>query len=184
MKNQVDYARRANQKLACAEVLLSLSSADADRFVVQSLVEASYLQMELALGFYTAEVLVRYGADTIPSRGDAIELDRLVDYLRHPAPEMLEMNEFKVLLADPDSWFCHCIAMCQSLRQVAHHNARMKSSIFDVAEGIASKDNNLIAATKTATVNIDETLSSSVARGTLQHIKAFIERNRAAAMEY
>lgn len=183
VKNEIGYARRANQKLACAEVLLSLPSADSDRFVVQSLVESVYLQLELTLGFYVAEVLARHGEDAnaTRSRSDSINLDRLTAYLRNPAAEIFEMMELKALLATPGTWFSHCVAVCQSLRHVSDQNARMKSSIFDEAAGMAPRDNTLIAIADAAEAT-DE-LSIEVAQSTLQSLREFIERNREAGLE-
>lgn len=181
MKSESAYARRVNQKLACAEVLLTLQAADSDKFAVQALVESVYLQMELALGFYGVEVQSKYGLEVIPSHGNMVELGALTAYIRSPATEIFEMNELRILSTDPESWYSHCVAVCCTLRRVSDPGARMKSSIFDQTEGGVPKDNNLIAIASAA--DAENGLSLHIARSTLKALREFIERNRAAGVE-
>lgn len=181
MKNEIGYARRVNQKLICAELLLALPSAESDRFAVQSLVEAVYLQLELALGFYAAEVFAKYGIKAVASRGDTIDLDGLTAFIQNPTAQMFEINELKVLMVDSESWFSHCIAVCRSLRCVPDQKTRMKSSIFDNTKESSPKDSNLI--TIAGVTETESELSVHVAQSTVRSLSEFIERNRAAGVE-
>ncbi len=182
MKNETAYARRANQKLACADVLLTLSSTNADRFTAQSLMESVYLQMELAFGFYMSEVFAKYGAANMVEGSDAVALDRLDAWLRNPKTGMFEISELRLLLANPDSWFSHCVAIWRSLRCAGDQKRQMKSSLFDSSDASGKRSDNLIAVG--AAIDAGNELSVELAQSALHKLREFIERNRASGMEY
>lgn len=181
MKTEIPYARRVNQKLANADVLLSQSQTVPDRFTSQSLVESVYLQLELALGFYLSEVLAKYGAGNRVESSDAFDIDGLVSSVRNPQADMFEVNELRLLSAEPDSWFSHCAAICRSFRCVGDQDSQMKSSLFDKSETSIKSDSNLIAVG--AAIDAGNEPSVESAQSTLQKLKEFIERNRASGVE-
>lgn len=179
MMNSSQIGRKVNQKCAFAQAILNLPVEHFQDFVGQALVEAVYLEMELAFCLHVAEELSRFGHSPAKS-GDAIDRIWLKQQLQSSSTAGV-LLETRRLLSQKISWLARLLDVCDSARAVPDGEKSLKSALF------ADEESDTSSAGLIKTVTQPEAggkLDQAEAQSALQALLEFIDRHRSSDEEY
>lgn len=169
------YARKVDQQCLYLRQLLEITAAQHAPDYTPALLQAGYLQLEMAVRFYLFELIDKEGKGTLQiGLIDRPTIERL--YQQVPSVELAELVD---LLQIPTSWLAIWVGQLCALRRV-EQSSRLKGSIFQLEERESA--DNLIAAhdhsPSALAANIDDLGAASEA------FRQLLVRQRAVREEY
>lgn len=179
-------SRRVNQQLLFVRQLMQLATADS---IQPSLLQAVYLQCELAVLYYFFEIFDNSKLEQVFGETQFFHLSQVVDRqgLLDGIPTR-ESRELRDLLANPSSWLGTLIMRLRDLRLVKvpfSRNEGLKHSIFDTVEDSDQlSGSNLIAAENIAISNENEGPSLAELDHIIGSFAELVSRHRTVGEEY
>lgn len=169
------FARKVDQQcLNIAQTLKVIDESSGVRHV--SLLQAGYLQLELALRWYLLELTAEQGAD-----------DKVVEFVSIPAVVELnalapcgELNEILDLLKRPESWLAGFLRQLQAMRS-GEPVAKLKGSIFQVEE---HQDGAVDQIALKDVSNAPEPANAADLKHAADDFSRLVERQRAVRAEF
>lgn len=174
------YARKVDQQCLYLQQLLELAAAQQASDSMPALLQAGYLQLEMAMRFYLLELVDKEGKEAVQiGLIDRPTIERL--YQQTPSVEVAELVD---LLQTRTSWLACWLDQLCALRRV-EQPSRLKGSIFQLEEQESAGNmpvGNMIAArdlsSTAVAANIDDLNVASEA------FEQLLVRQRAVREEY
>ncbi len=174
-----EVGRKVNQKCAFAQAILNLPREHFQDFVGQALVEAAYLEMELALCLHVAEELSRFGHSEAKTWG-VIDRSWLKQQLQSTSASVV-LLEVRQLISQSGSWLARLLDICDRTRAIPSGEKSLKSALFADEEAATSSAGLIKAVTQP---DADGKLDHAEAQAALQELLEFINRHRNSDEEY
>lgn len=169
------YARKVDQQRLYANHIVDVIAAYQRQPPAAALIQAGYLQLEMALRFYLFELIGKKDADAVPVELlDATAFTRVVNEVS--SPELMELAELSLRNT---SWLATFIDQLSRLRQ-AEPSPTLRGAIFQVEE--QPYDANMIALEDVSDASSPPNFEDL--QGALTAFSLLVERHRAVSEEY
>lgn len=173
------FARRVDQQIAYARNSIASAEQLSGNFARAGLVQAAYLQLELALAFYLTELVMRQNAKAKEMAASFVDASQIGSLLER-CSETAEGRELGALLAEPSSWLSKFDRQRCSYHRVDRQGS-IQGSLFQTHEE-APTPTNLITSVSSESgaerPNLDDIV---VCVGAL---KDLVDRQRVVNEEY
>lgn len=175
------FARRVDQQIAYAHALLAMLDTAPSEFTRRALVQSAYLQLELAVAFYLAEITRRYRLNNTADESSLIDAGQLVELFER-CVHTAEVQELQNLQHDNNSWWS-IFLLQRSAIHCGEKRPALKGSLFQTHEG----EEDAASFPRIGAVDVDAGTRNPSAADALwfvSSLRAMVERQRAADEEY